>query len=81
MTVEVSAHAATGHVSWLLERVATGEKVVIFDAGRPVAELVSHRPAPVEIGAFAHEVSYDDTEFEELDPDIQRLFYGDDAAD
>ncbi|HNX52014.1 MAG TPA: type II toxin-antitoxin system Phd/YefM family antitoxin [Thermoanaerobaculaceae bacterium] len=43
----VNIHQAKTHLSRLLERVATGEEVVIAKAGKPVARLVPYdiRPA------------------------------------
>jgi prevent-host-death family protein len=80
MTVEVNIHEAKTHLSRLLERVAAGEHVVISRAGRPIADLVPHREAPVIFGGLSGELSYDDADFADVDPDIQRMFYGDDAA-
>jgi prevent-host-death family protein len=80
MTVEVNVHEAKTHLSRLLEQVAAGEQVVISKAGRPIADLVPHRPSKVVLGGLKGELTYDDSTFGELDPDIQRMFYGDDAA-
>ncbi len=41
---EVDVHDAKANLSRLLDRVARGEEITIFDAGRPVAKLVSIRP-------------------------------------
>lgn len=78
--MEVNIHEAKTHMSRLLERVAAGEQVVISKAGQPVADLVPHRPVPVVFGGLKGELSYDDETFGELDPDIHRMFYGDDDA-
>lgn len=43
----VNVHQAKTHLSRLLERVATGEEVVIAKAGRPVARLVPYDVHPV----------------------------------
>lgn len=81
MTVNVNIHEAKTHLSRLLERVASGERVVISKAGHPVADLVPHQASPVVLGGLRGELSYDDASFADVDPDIQRLFYGDgDAA-
>jgi prevent-host-death family protein len=80
MTVNVNIHEAKTHLSRLLERVADGERVIISKAGRPVADLVPHQRTPVVLGGLRGEVSYDDDSFVGLDPDIQRLFYGDDVV-
>lgn len=78
MTVNVNIHEAKTHLSKLLERVAAGERVIISKAGRPIADLVPHQRTPVRFGGMRGELRYDDKDFEELDPDIQRMFYGDD---
>jgi prevent-host-death family protein len=80
MTVNVNIHEAKTHLSRLLERVAAGERVVISKAGKPVAELGPHQPTKVKFGGMRDEIGYDDDAFGEIDPDIQRMFYGDDAA-
>jgi prevent-host-death family protein len=80
MTVNVNIHEAKTHLSRLLEQVAQGERVVISKAGQPVADLVPHQRTQVVIGALKDEVAYDDASFEGLDPDIQRMFYGEDDS-
>lgn len=80
MTVNVNIHEAKTHLSRLLERVANGERVIISKAGQPVADLVPHQRTPVVFGGLRGEVSYADHAFDDLDPDIQRMFYGDDVA-
>ena len=39
--MEVNSHKAKTRLSRLLERVATGEEVIIVKAGKPVAKLVA----------------------------------------
>ena len=80
MTINVNIHEAKTHLSRLLERVANGERVVISKAGQPVADLVPHQRTPVVFGGLRGELRYTDDSFADLDPDIQRLFYGDDVA-
>jgi len=41
---QVNIHEAKTHLSPLIERVETGEEIVIARAGRPVARLVPNRP-------------------------------------
>lgn len=81
MQVTVNIHEAKTHLSRLLERVAAGERVVISKAGRPVADLVPHRPTSVVVGAMAAEISYDDADFDDLDPDVQAMFYDEGTGD
>lgn len=68
---------AKTHLSRLLERVAAGERVVISKAGRPVADLVPHQRSPVVIGGMRDEIRYDDADFDDPDPDVQAMFFGD----
>ncbi len=77
MTVNVNVHEAKTNLSWLLERVAAGERVVISKAGAPVAELVPHQRRRLLPGGLRGELRYDDSAFE-IDPEIQRMFYGTD---
>jgi prevent-host-death family protein len=79
VTVTVNVHEAKTHLSRLLERVAAGEHVVISKAGKPVADLVPHRRVPVKFGGLSGQLQYSDQAFD-IDPDIQRMFYGDDVA-
>ncbi|MFD3702838.1 type II toxin-antitoxin system Phd/YefM family antitoxin [Nocardia sp. NPDC058658] len=74
----VNIHEAKTHLSRLLERVSKGERIVISKAGQPIADLVPHRSAPVTIGGLRGQLTYDDSAFD-VDADIQRMFYGDDA--
>lgn len=78
MTVNVNIHEAKTHLSRLLERVAAGERVVISKAGTPIADLVPHQASRVAFGGLKGRISYDDAAFADVDPDIQRMFYGDD---
>lgn len=81
MPTTVNIYEAKTHLSKLIERVAAGEEVVISKAGTPVADLVPHRCAPVAFGGLKGQLAYDDDAFTDVDPDIQRMFYGDvDAA-
>ena len=81
MTVNVNIHEAKTHLSRLLEQVAAGERVIISKAGQPIADLVPHQRAPVVFGGMSSEIRFDDADFEDLDPDIQAMFYGDEPDD
>lgn len=80
MSVTVNIHEAKTHLSRLLEQVQAGERVIIAKAGKPIVDLIPHQPQPVTFGALKGRLRYDDETFAQPDPDIQRLFYGDDAA-
>lgn len=77
----VNIHEAKTHLSRLLERASRGERIVISKAGNPVADLVPHRKSPVRFGGMQGELQYDEDTFDDLDPDIQRMFYGDTLDD
>ena len=46
MFMEINIHYAKTHLSRLLEKVASGEDVIIAKAGKPVARLVPVQNAP-----------------------------------
>jgi prevent-host-death family protein len=79
--MEVNIHEAKTHFSRLLERVALGEEVVIAKAGTPVAKLVPFeaRPKTRIFGSAKGEFTVPD-DFNEPDPEIEALFYGEDAS-
>lgn len=77
MNLRVDIEEAKTQLSGLVERAAQGEHIVICKAGRPVADLVPHRSVPVAFGGLKGELAYDDAD---IDPEIQRMFYGPDAA-
>jgi prevent-host-death family protein len=79
-TATVNIHEAKTHLSKLIERVSKGEVIVISKAGQAVVDLVPHRPSPVTFGGLSGELSYNDEAFDDTDPDIQQMFYGDDSA-
>lgn len=62
----VNVHEAKTHLSRLLERVASGEEIVIAKAGRPVARLVHYSEAPdrrrlgCDEGLFTVPADFDD---------------------
>jgi prevent-host-death family protein len=49
MTVEVASRELRNNTAGLLRRVEAGEEVVITRRGKPVADLVPHRP---EVGRW-----------------------------
>ncbi|MGA9530026.1 MAG: type II toxin-antitoxin system Phd/YefM family antitoxin [Terriglobales bacterium] len=73
--MEVNIHEAKTHLSKLLERVALGEEVIIAKAGTPVAKLVAvHQPKTRIFGSAKGEFTVPD-DFNEPDPEIEKLFY------
>lgn len=62
----INVHEAKTHLSQLLDRVATGERIVLAKAGRPVAELTAI-PSSRQLG-FLH-ITLPDSFFDPLDDD------------
>lgn len=74
----VNVREAKTHLSRLLERVASGEEIVIAKAGKPVAKLVPYkeeRPRPVA-GSMRGLIHVPDDFDDPLPPEILELFYG-----
>ncbi len=75
--MKVNIHQAKTHLSKLLERVATGEEVIIARAGKPVAKLVaipSGRPR-FKLGSAKGEFVVPDDFNDPLPKEIEDLFY------
>jgi prevent-host-death family protein len=74
-------HQAKTHLSRLLEAAASGEDIVIAKAGKPIAKLVpiAASAKPRTLGALAGSVK-ESAHCWDPDPEIEALFYGDDAA-
>lgn len=75
-SMEVNVHEAKTHLSKLLERVALGEEVVIAKAGTPVAKLVpiTSQAKKRVLGTAKGDFVVPDN-FDESDPEIERMFY------
>ena len=71
----VNIHEAKTHLSRLVERVETGEEIVIARAGRPVARLVPFRarPEPRTPGLWRGRVRLAD-DFDSLDEELVASF-------
>jgi len=76
--VVVNVHEAKTHLSRLLQRVASGEEIVIANAGVPVARLV-----PIELSKSRRKLGVDKgkiwiaDDFDAPLPEIEALFVGD----
>ena len=78
----VNIHEAKTHLSRQIERVSSGEEIVIAKAGRPVAKLVAYdeEAAPRKLGGWEGRVWIAD-DFDELPEEILAAFEGaDDEA-
>ena len=77
MTDSVNMHEAKTHLSRLVERVESGEEIVIARAGRPVARLVPYhaRTAPRVPGGWEGRIRLaDDWDSPEVNAQIAALF-------
>jgi prevent-host-death family protein len=74
--MEVNIHEAKTHLSRLLERVLSGEEVIIAKAGIPVAKLIPVKKASIKrvFGSAKGDFTVPD-DFNDPDPDIENLFY------
>lgn len=79
----VSVTEAKAQLSRLLDEVQNGERVVIGNAGKPVAVLSAYNqdPAPRRLGAWAGQVWMSDDFDAPLEPELQKYFDGDNEAD
>jgi prevent-host-death family protein len=77
----VSLYDAKTRLSSLVDRAAAGEEVVIAKNGVPRAKLVPIRFAgTARQPANALRITYIAPDFDAPDPEIERLFEGDDPA-
>lgn len=76
--IVVNVHEAKTALSKLIAKVEAGEHVIIARAGRPVVELIAHRPSGVRFGTAAGLITIRDDAFAWPDEEIAQQFYGDD---
>ncbi|MDQ6751978.1 MAG: type II toxin-antitoxin system prevent-host-death family antitoxin [Actinomycetota bacterium] len=77
MNVTVNIHEAKTNLSRLIEDVLAGKSVTIAKAGKPLVDLVLHHEPQIVFGTLKGQLAYDDETFDEPDPVIARMFYGD----
>jgi prevent-host-death family protein len=75
MFAQMNVYEAKTHFSQLLDRVTAGEQIVIARNGKPVADLVAHKPRP-DLAAFYGSMKgqIDMSRFDEGDEEIAREF-------
>lgn len=79
----VNMHEAKTHLSRLVDEAAAGEEILIARNGRPVARLAAlaeDPPRPRRLGTMRGKI-WLAPDWDAPDPDIARLFYGDDEDD
>jgi len=75
---QVSVHEAKTHLSRLLKDVERGEEVIIARNGEPVAQIVPLRRRVPILGMDEGKGFSVPDDFDEEDPEIIAMFYGDD---
>jgi prevent-host-death family protein len=73
--ISVNIHHAKTHLSALLARVVAGEDVIIAKSGKPLAKLTRIQSAKKRVGGFAAGQIKVPDDFDEEDPEINKLFY------
>ena len=72
-------YEAKTNLSKLLELVEQGEQVTIARNGKPIADLSIHKSNnKIKFGTAAGQFQYDSSTFDDIDPEIQEMFYGKD---
>ncbi|MGH6986672.1 MAG: type II toxin-antitoxin system Phd/YefM family antitoxin [Caulobacteraceae bacterium] len=82
---QVNLYQAKTELSALVEAAAEGEEIVIAKNGKPRAKLVAvsslGQPRGPKFGVWDHLGWKLPANFDEPNPEIEAMFYGDDAAD
>jgi prevent-host-death family protein len=73
--ISVNIHHAKTHLSSLLARVASGEEIIIAKSGKPLAKLTRIQLTKKRVGGFAKGQIKVSDDFDEEDPEINKLFY------
>lgn len=74
--VVVNMHEAKTRLSELVRLVEAGERVVLARNGTPVAELVPADRSKKREGGFWKGQAWISPDFDEPDPELEKLFYG-----
>lgn len=73
----INIHQAKTNFSKLVEKVQSGDEIVIGKAGKPVAKLVGYKKQtkPRKLGLLKGKITIPDN-FDDEDEEINKLFYG-----
>jgi len=74
--VVVNMHEAKTRLSELVRMVEAGERVVVAPKGTPVVELIPAEPPRKREGGFLKGQIWISPDFDEPDPELEKLFYG-----
>lgn len=74
--IVVNMHEAKTRLSQLVRLVEAGEQVVLARNGEPVVELVPAERPKKRQGGFLKGQVWISPDFDEPDPELERLFYG-----
>ena len=74
----VNIHQAKTHLSQLIAQVSMGQDIILAKAGKPVAKIIPYKKElkPRIPGLWKGKIWVSD-DFDEEDPEINKLFYGD----
>lgn len=73
--ISVNIHHAKTNLSSLLAGVAAVEEIIIAKSGKPMAKLTRIQSAKKRVGGFATGQIKVPDDFDEEDPEINKLFY------
>jgi prevent-host-death family protein len=78
MAATVNIHEAKTHLSKLIQRVETGEEIIIARAGKPAVRLTALEPAPPRsrIGFLKGKITVPDDFNTMFQEEIEEIFYG-----
>ncbi|HXQ17339.1 MAG TPA: type II toxin-antitoxin system prevent-host-death family antitoxin [Caulobacteraceae bacterium] len=78
---QVNLYEAKTDLSALVEQAAAGEEIIIAKNGKPKAKLVAiaepDQPRKMQVGIWNHYGWSPPDNFDDPDPEIEELFYGD----
>ncbi len=75
-----NVYEAKTNYSKLLDRVESGEELVLARGGRPIANVTPFRAKKnkIKFGTMAGMIKLNDKDLDGIDPEIQEMFYGKD---
>ncbi len=80
MSKVVTIYDAKTNLSKYIKQAKAGQPVYIGSYGQKEVVLMPAKPdkPTIKFGVAAGQFKYKDSDFEGIDPDIQKMFYGDD---
>lgn len=77
--ITTNIHEAKTNLSRLIAQALSGKEIIISKAGEPVAKLIAYKEElkPRKLGLWKGKIKMSDN-FDDEDPEINKLFYGED---